>query len=507
MYKLHSLLMLAIALCLSVHSYAPQAITLNDTPDGLYNEMISNEHVRNDKGEGFCWHAKYNMNQYLEYYKITKNSEWLDAAVKYYDFLIAKMDTDPEGYKGWIGPYMYDEKYWTDSHVGDAILMNGMLDFSLLVMENKELQVKYSDRARAYVELAKRDLIEKYDHRGTWKEDGNVGAYVAFDKYMEPGNTKEWKYGNEVTRSGLTHPFNKQNDMGLVCMQLFRLTHQKFYRDRAEKIFLRMKRQMQLSGDHYEWNYWEPFGTWDIDFAKNTPKHWVGINPNPGYQSREVEQMVEAYHNGIVFDETDIRRLINSQLEVMWNKDKVNPAYTNSNVAHEPGQRQEEKKATGTLWTSLLDFDPIIRLLYETELKSNPANTLENLFYYRTIANKPVSFERKYIKEMKIRPSAPVVSFSDCKEIRMAAVVPRVFTKGDRVVLVNYSWNPGELEIALYSADGKDKMLEIFKGMKPTDNVIEWDGSDPQKKINLKGDYRVRWTLGKEYREFPVTIK
>jgi hypothetical protein len=230
----------------------------------------------------------------------------------------------------------------------------------------------------------------------------------------------------------------------------------------------------------------------------------VGINPNPGYQSREVEQMVEAYHNGIVFDETDIRRLINTQLEVMWNKDKVNPAFTNSNVAHEPGQRKEEEKATGTLWTSLLDFDPSIRLLYESELKNQPANSLEYLSYYNTIANKPVSFTRKYVKETV---KVPVVNFSDCKEIRMAAVVPGIFTKGDKVALVNYSWTPGILEIALYSTNGKNKILQIFKGPKPTDNLIEWDGTDPQKKITLKGDYRVRWTMGMEHREFPVTIK
>jgi len=74
------------------------------------------------------------------------------------------------------------------------------------------------------------------------------------------------------------------------------------------------------------------------------------------------------------------------------------------------------------------------------------------------------------------------------------------------VALVNYSWKPGELEIALYSANGKEKITVIFNGMKPTDNVIEWDGTDPRKKITLKGDYRVRWTLGKEYREFSISI-
>jgi len=97
MNKRDSLLSLAFALLLSVQSYAQQSITPNETPDGLYKEMINNDHVKNDKGEGFCWHAKYGMNQYLKYYQLTKKAEWLDAAVIYYDFLIAKMDTDPEG--------------------------------------------------------------------------------------------------------------------------------------------------------------------------------------------------------------------------------------------------------------------------------------------------------------------------------------------------------------------------------------------------------------------------
>ena len=91
---------LAFILCLSLHSFAQQAITLSETPDGLYNKMINSEHVKNDKGEGFCWHARFSMDQYLDYYKVTKNTEWLDAGVKYFDFLIAKMDTDPDGYKG-----------------------------------------------------------------------------------------------------------------------------------------------------------------------------------------------------------------------------------------------------------------------------------------------------------------------------------------------------------------------------------------------------------------------
>jgi hypothetical protein len=89
----------------------------------------------------------------------------------------------------------------------------------------------------------------------------------------------------------------------------------------------------------------------------------------------------------------------------------------------------------------------------------------------------------------------------------MAGVIPNTINRGEKVWIIDYSWKPGILEVALYSGNGKYKIREIFKGMKPTDNLIEWNGTDPQKKIVLKGDYRIRWTLGNEYREFPITIK
>jgi len=466
--------------------------------------MINYAPIKNDNGEGFCWNARFEMDKYIENYEITRNTEWLDAGVKFYDFLVSKMSTGPDGYKGWIGPYMYDKNYWIDSHVGDAILLSGMLDFSQMVLENKELEAKYKDKANQYLELAKRDLIEKNDKRGTWKEDGPIGAYISYEKYMEPGNLKEWKYGKEVLKAGLSHPFNKQGDMGMVCLSLYRITHDKFYRDRAEKIFLRMKRQLQFYDNHYEWNYWEPFGPWDIDANKKNPMHWVGINPFAHYQAREVMQMVDAYHTGIVFDEADIKRLINTQLNVMWNKDKINPGFINTNIAHGPQNPLWEGKPVGALWTALLYFDQNIRDLYEAQLKGKPANSTEYLYFKNVICKNPPSFNRKYAAEPV---ELPVVRFNECKDIRMVGVIPNTIVKGSKVWIIDYSWKPGILEVALYSGNGKYKIREIFKGMKPTDNLIEWDGTDPQKKINLKGDYRIRWTLGNEYREFPITVK
>ena len=125
---------------------AQNEIIPNISPKELSEKMIHNPaFVENAKGENFCWHARVGMDEFVENYELTKNKEWLDAGVNYYDFLIGKMDTDPDGYKGWIGPYEYDGKYWQDALVGDAILMEGILNFCILVLENDDLKKQYGE--------------------------------------------------------------------------------------------------------------------------------------------------------------------------------------------------------------------------------------------------------------------------------------------------------------------------------------------------------------------------
>ena len=146
-------------------------------------------------GEGLCWHAAYNMHRFMTGYRVHQDPAYLDAGVKYYDALIAKMHTSPDGYKGWVGPFIYDEEYICDVHVGDAILLNPMLDFaeSVLTSQDESIRKKYAERANAYLDLAKKHLIEKWDARNTWREDGVYGGYVSWDQYMTSDNLHEWR--------------------------------------------------------------------------------------------------------------------------------------------------------------------------------------------------------------------------------------------------------------------------------------------------------------------------
>ncbi|MEX1241015.1 MAG: hypothetical protein WEB30_14920, partial [Cyclobacteriaceae bacterium] len=135
---------LTLVFCLGLAGFAQTTPQLDTTPEALYQTSINNPGFqKSPDGEGFCWQARGAMGRFLSYYSLTKNTEWLDAGIKYYDFLVSKMATAPDGYKGWIGSYLSDRKYWQDVLVGDALMVEGLLNFSILVQDDKELKSKY----------------------------------------------------------------------------------------------------------------------------------------------------------------------------------------------------------------------------------------------------------------------------------------------------------------------------------------------------------------------------
>lgn len=510
------LLFLLPFLCAAVCSVAQSSVSPNISPKALAQKMINNPaFIENAKGENFCWHARVGMDRYIEHFQLTGNKEWLDAGITYYDFLISRMDTDPDGYKGWIGPYAYDEKYWQDALVGDAILMTGILDFCILVLENDHLKKIYGKKANAYVDIAKKDFIEKWDKRGIWYEDGPYGAYTGYHNFLKPGNLKQWIYGPDVERAEISHPFNKQLDVGQVCLRLYRITGNAFYRDRAERIFFTLKSHFQYFDNHYCWNYFDPLTPADIDLEKKDTRHGVWVHPwRSGYQAGDVEKIVEAYHYGIVFDEKDIQRIINTNLNVMWNKDKINPKFINSNglgadndtvgIAQFQAAYGHSTifKNAGELWTNLLDFDQTIRDLYELRFK-NGNKSAEYLRYKNTVLKNPPGFKRKYAKGKITLPS---IHFTESKDLYLAAVLPHTISQKEKSIIICKSRAPGELKIDLYSTEGK-KIANLYTGKINEETfMITWNGKDPSGKVKYKGDYKIRWTTGQGRREFPIVI-
>lgn len=508
--------MLMLSLFIQTMAIAQHTKESGQTPKELAYAMIHNPAFQESaRGEDFCWNAAYGMGRFIQNFQLSRNQAYLDAAVSYYDFLIGTMDTDPDGYKGWIGPYEYDKKYWQDALVGDAILFKGILDFCVLVQETDSLKKNYSAKAIAYRKLAERNFAEKWDKRGSWYQDGPYGSYVGFAKFMTPGKTDRWIKDTTVSRTGISHPFNKQMDAGQVFLRLYRLTKNKAYKARAERIYFTVKSHFQYVDGHYRWNYFEPLSPADVDLEQQDTRHGVWVHPfRSGYQAGEVEKIAEAYHYGIVFNETDIKRIIRTNLDVMWNKDRLNPEFINSN-----GQGAEKdtsgaggfKQAyghgaaarnTGELWTGLLDFDQTIRDLYALKFKGGKDPEGRIAFENESLQSPP-SFRRKFARnDIKV----PSLNFSESKELYLATVLPHRIYKGKTAILISKSSTPGTLQIDLYSKTNK-LITNLYTGKVGGQTfILNWDGKDAARRISFKGDYNIRWTLGSGYREFPIVI-
>jgi hypothetical protein len=505
-------LLAAIIFSISFSSCKETGIKLKTTPEAFLQKMENNPAFKTSPaGEGFCWNARANMEDFIDNYLLTKDKKWLDAGVKYYDWLLSRMDTDPDGYKGWIGQGGRGRKVFMDALVGDAILFSGILDFSVLVLENDTLKGTYGAKAKSYVDAAKRDFVEKWDRRGSWVEDGPYSSYIGAGAFTKTDSTKTWV---PKTQPGMSNPQNKLFDAAEVLLRLWRITKDKVYWNKAEKIFYTAKSHFQFHDNHYCWNYFEPLTPGDVDLAKMDTRHGIWVHPwRSGYQASEIDKIVEAYHYGMVFDKQDIERIINTNLKVMWNGDKVNPKFIGSNGLGADGDtvglasfkktygHSNVVKNSGELWTGLLDFDQTIRDLYELQFKDK--NSLEYIRYKYKYSNPP-SFKRKYAKD---DVTVPVINFTESKDLYCAVALPHKIAKGSKTILVCKSMKGGDLQIDLYSKEGQ-KICNLHSGKIGENTFIkEWDCKDPAKKATFKGDYNIRWTTSGGYREFPIVIE
>ena len=523
--------MLAAAMLIANVSLAAESNMPMPSPESVYDRAVGDAEPEGEgTGEGFCWPAAYYMGSFVRGYEACGDPAWLDWGVKFYDWCVDKMLTDPDGYRGWIGPAR--NRMWYDVHVGDSILIERMLEFSELVLKDPELKEKYGGAANRYVEIGRRDLVEKWDKRGTWREDGEYGAYVAHDKACAAGDLTKWV---PVTRGvdeppGRTLPFNKQNEMAMAALRLYRITGEEFYLDKARKIlaFMRSRFQYVADKDYYVWNYWEPFGPWDVDLERKTVRHWIGVHPYRNYQAGEIRQIAEAYHTGIVFTALDIQRIINTNLKVMWNGDKDSPQWVNSNaLLPEPPLTDEQRAArkareeanpyaregrAGTLWTALSDFSQAVRDLESLGMAGGSQGWEGQMSaaYFRNVTLKtPPSFERRYARGAEVKQ----VPSTNCPSLTVATVMPHILSADPSVVLCK-SRIANDLEVAVYSADGKDKVCVLYDGkigdgMGGTADIVifRWDGADPATKVRLpSGDYVVRWTVPDGFREYAVTL-
>ncbi|MEX2544896.1 MAG: PEP-CTERM sorting domain-containing protein [Phycisphaeraceae bacterium] len=484
------------------------------TAQQFYNGVIANGNLNQEAGELWAWHASNSMGQFVDAYLAYDDISFLQYGVQYFDYVVGEMRQAPDGYRGWIGPLPGDGAR-TDEHIGDAILFRHLLEFSELVFNDPVLNVSWGNKAFEYVQLAQTHLFEKWDARDTYHQVGDVGFYEWWDQQL-PEDLSVWQPNPSRHNSSVTQQFNKQTAMGLNALRLYRITGDEQYQQRAFELFAFLKSNMQLYQDAYVWNFRNPALREDIRSVHfNDVKTWMAVHPNsPGYQATEVSDIIEAFHTGVVFDETDIQRLLNTQLEAMWNGNTGNPSFTGPDRLVNGGSTG----TPGTIWGSLADFDDLMRVLVTNNGQGGGMRgEIIYDYFLNVVMAEDASFDRKYVdNEEDVRTFD--WPHSESKSINVAFVTDPIFTPGeeDTVIGANVrNASAGTLQIALYDADGENLVRVIENGPNIPSwgtYLTMWDGTDLFGNPLPGGDYRIRWTFSINsfgddgYREFPITL-
>lgn len=318
-------------------------------------------------GEELAWLVSPFLEGFYHGYRATGDTKWIDHLVDWTDSWVKRGVNEPDGYVGWPKLAAAGTKvdnlnaFNADSILSEAMCLRPVVKMSKIILDSPALSQKYGDKARSYIALSEQ-LFEKWEKRGAWRKTEGGGMITVVLPFGIDGDTGQWTAGYATRNDpgqGFSHPDNKANATACWLLAMHDATGKAVYREYAEGWFRLMKSRMTVKPDglYQIWNYWQPAGPWDYKQDGST-KHWVGIHPNAGYYSVDVEGIVTAYEHGLVFDNKDIERLIAT--------------------AH----------AENRPWVALAPYDAAIRKIFEDTHKPDSWGGMKLTSWYLTLQNR-----------------------------------------------------------------------------------------------------------------------
>jgi hypothetical protein len=323
-----------------------------------------NRYCDRELGEEIGWLVSPFLNGFYCGYQATRDPKWVGHLADWADSWIKRCVKEPDGFIGWPKSGTGGasaESFLTDSLLGEAMGLRPIVLMAGEILRAPALKETFGPRADEWLKLAGQ-MFEKWDSRSCWRNVQEGGLWVV-PEFGIDAKTGLWTdgYARRATE-GFSNPDNKQNHIARWLLAMHDVTRKPVYHERADKWFRLMKSRMKTreGGKYFVWNYWDAAGPWDHKPDGST-RHWVGVHPNGGYYTIDVEGIVAAFEHELVFTRDDIQRLIATNRDFMWNQ-QIRGARFQRIDGGEPDARW--KDSPGVLWTALIPYDETLRKIF-----------------------------------------------------------------------------------------------------------------------------------------------
>ncbi len=189
--------------------------------------------------------------------------------------------------------------------VHDGMVTYPVAQFIEAVYTTADPDPKYRAKAEEYAALLHKHFYEKWER--TWLDlpDG-AGLY---------------KFTPNVTQRfpDTSLPHNQYLALArtwVVLKDVPGLEHRDEYLDRATRMARYFHKHLQLSGNAYVWNYWDPLPE-EEGIGRHIEDH--------SHATIDIGFAVEATKRGVVFTEQDLQRFAATYADVMWNGSLEDP--------------------------------------------------------------------------------------------------------------------------------------------------------------------------------------
>ena len=286
--------------------------------------------------ESYTWIALPTLSVPLTAYRLTGDAKHLEAFVQAFENMRSAMTKGPGGNLDWFGvPHVG----WQDPNdkartipvlVADFEAADMICQFAEALDGDAAAAAKYAKQRQEYLDLVQ-GMVDQWDAVGCFVDLGKGGAVYRQYRGLVEGQAL------------LTQPNNKHSIVVHGLLALYRATGKDVYMRKAIQVGTRFKHCLGLKDGHYEWNYWDPAGEWDV-LPSNRAKwrHWIGVEHKGGYYALSLSQAVALYQHGVVFDKTDIDRFLKTQLQKCWNGDANAPKWARVDGSVDPKYMEGE---------------------------------------------------------------------------------------------------------------------------------------------------------------------